>query len=641
MSQVTCNRSDVISIDGTIVLAVCILQTLCGRRIRNGRILRYITGQEHNVVDLNLAVAVNVAIQVVVLIRLIRCGTTRSYFRIQLVHSTQSHQNISCVPESVVVQLNRLSRTGGVESVLQLHVLLILQIHGTDAAECSAVSQCIAIRSLAVVAAGNPNFLIEHSGKASVVLRSGYTNVITTQFPLSVEELLCQVQSLAAQRSSICTDLAGLCTYSLRIVDQGVSQRRYTAQVGATGCSNGAGQTRVCVLIIGTSPCSGLTGPIQSSRDCVIAVIGQSSILNEPSNPSVEELAQCIFNGQTAGLYSTLGCISVSLYIVVQLSQTLCSPYLVADPVVGTRVSIYRMLNVSHIIECGYAGGVGHVVAVPAVGCTACERTVSRLEPLIEFQLSLERSGVVLGSALSLHCRVQAGIIQQSVCCQRALIELVSVAAADLPSPGAILCAAPGSVPCHQVVAGVITGGGAVLVLTADCLVVLIEHVVTQFVTHLTSKCGNGAVAHAPLVCCVNSLDCTVFCVRCVGVGPLCCNVGIVVEYTLDTTICHTILQSLDGRMRYGLKAGLGVTSLEGVDEGELTGGRRGLGTAVVCPTVAVPVIYVRQPVHQVQTIVARVCRGEFAVDRVGTCVRSFSLYRVSCRIIRYFPIIL
>ena len=77
------------------------------------------------------------------------------------------------MPESVVVQLNRLSRTSGVESVLQLHVLLILQIHGTDAAECSAVSQSIAIRSLAVVAAGDPNFLIEHSGKASVGLGSG------------------------------------------------------------------------------------------------------------------------------------------------------------------------------------------------------------------------------------------------------------------------------------------------------------------------------------------------------------------------------------------------------------------------------------------------------------------------------------
>ena len=101
VSQVTSDCSDVISIDGAIVLAVCILQTLCGRRIRKGRILRYITGQEHNVVDLNLAVAVNVAIQVVVPTL---CGTTRSYFRIQLVHSTQSQQNISCVPESVVAQ---------------------------------------------------------------------------------------------------------------------------------------------------------------------------------------------------------------------------------------------------------------------------------------------------------------------------------------------------------------------------------------------------------------------------------------------------------------------------------------------------------------------------------------------------------
>ena len=230
------------------------------------------------------------------------------------------------------------------------------------------------------------------------------------------------------------------------------------------------------------------------------------------------------------------------------------------------------MLYISHIVEGRNAGSISLVVAVPGVSCTAGERTVSRLEPQVEFQLSLERCGVILGSALCLHSRVQAGIIQQSVCCQRALIELVSVAATDLPSPVAVLCAAPGCVPGHQVVAGIIAGGGAVLVLAADCLVVLIEHVVTQFVTHLTSKCSYGGITYAPLVCCVNSLDCTVLCVWCIGVGPLCCNIGVIVEDALDTTISHTVLQCLNRGVRYSLEAGLRVTSLEGVDEGELTG---------------------------------------------------------------------
>ena len=180
----------------------------------------------------------------------------------------------------------------------------------------------------------------------------------------------------------------------------------------------------------------------------------------------------------------------------------------------------------------------------------------------------------------------------------------------------------------------IITAALSPLVLAANCLVVLIVHIVTGFVTHLTSQCRDGLtaaplgvnslIADTPSVCIVNSLNCTVFCVRCVGVRPLLSRILFGVEEALHTAVAvQTIayIVQVGTSVRNGFPAGFLFTTLEGVDQCELSAA--GSGNAALCTlravlaAEAIPVINVSQPVHQVQTLIAAVCGAEALVDRV------------------------
>ena len=177
---------------------------------------------------------------------------------------------------------------------------------------------------------------------------------------------------------------------------------------------------------------------------------------------------------------------------------------------------------------------------------------------------------------------------------------------------------------------------------TADFLVVLIIHVVTSFVTHLTGKSGDGLaaaplgvnrlIANTPSVCIVNSLDCTVFCVRCVGVRPLLSRLLFGVEEALHTAVAAdtvALVVQVYAGMRNGFPAGLLLTTLEGVDQSEAAAYVLLCTLAAVCCAESIPVINVSQPVHQVQTLIAAVCIAEIVVDRVLSLVAVLHSSRI------------
>ena len=380
----------------------------------------------------------------------------------------------------------------------------------------------------------------------------------------------------------------------------------------------------VGVLLVGAAPVIRRTFPGQAGRNCIVAVIRQLGVGDEEVDPLVQNGLQCLFKGQAAR--ACLGLVAVRLDNIVELCQTLSCPVLVTGPAVGTRVSVNRLLDVSHIVEGRNAARILLVCAHPAVGAAACERTFDRGQPEVHFHLTLQRSFIVLFSALSLH--VQAAV-EQTVSSQRVLIELVCVRAADLPCPCAVSSAAPCGVPGHQIVLALVAGAAGRIclhALAADCLVVLVVHVVTAEVTHHTGLIGN-AVGNVPAVCCVCSLDRTVFCVRRVRVGP-----GLrsgLLECELHALGLVAVLQGFDGRMRNGLEAGLLVAALEGVDKCEIT-------LLAACGTAeAVPVINVSQPVQQILSALRLICGNELGVERVLTGVGLGALGRILLDVVR------
>ena len=504
------------------------------------------------------------------------------------------------------------------------------------------------------------------------------TDIITILVPLSVEELFAQVQGLLCQFCSRCSrcsglvligslcssDVVSLNALCLCIVDQSVCQRRYTTQVAVAIANDGAGQ--VVVILVLTGPCLRLTRPDQTGRDgeglavisytlCQIryselGVCGvirfilcreclgcicstQDGVVHEPAYPAIQNLFQSLAQLQTSVANHRVIFGIVRLHNIVQFSQTLYSPYLVTDPVVGTRVSIYRVFQISHVVECGHIRRILFITSLPGVSAAAGDRTILRHQPQVQFHLSAQRLLEVLSSALCLHACVQIGVIYQCISNQRILVEFVAVRCTDLPCPGAVHCAAPGGVPVHQIMLAIIRSALLPLILAADFLVVLIVHIITGIITHLTSQCGdrlitaplgvNSLIAYAPSVCIINSLDCTVFCVRCVGIRPLFSRSSFGVEEALHTAVASdTIgLVQVGTSVRDSFPAGFLLAALEGVDQCELTAAACRYSALcalrAVYSTKAIPVIYVCQPVHQVQSLITAVLRAEALVDRV------------------------
>ena len=385
--------------------------------------------------------------------------------------------------------------------VVAVAVLLIVRqsflIHravlivGTNVNECCAILNGVAIRHRTSVTVSSQNFTlticscairqnhlgVPQSRQVGVVVGYAQTDIITEAVPLSVKEFLCQIQGLLCQciaavarllalvSSLASIDVAGnaLC---LCIVDQSICQRRYASQVAVAIANDGAGQ--LAVLLVSTSPGLRLTAPDQAGRNgegstiigytlgqirncegahgSVIRLIvsikslgsislTQNSVVHEPAYPAIQNLFQSCGHAHAANLYAA---VAVFLDNIVQFCQTLNCPYLVTNPVVGTRVSIYRVFQICHVVESRLTSRICLILTAPGVGAAAGDRTVAGQQPQIQFHLSFQRSLVVVSSAGSLHASIQLRIIYQSVCSQRVLIEFVAVRCADLPCPRAV-----------------------------------------------------------------------------------------------------------------------------------------------------------------------------------------------------------
>ena len=300
------------------------------------------------------------------------------------------------------------------------------------------------------------------------------------------------------------------------------------------------------------------------------------------------------------------------------------------------------MFLIVHTIEGRQIVGICAVVTRQRVGASTSDQTVRRQQPQIQFHLCLERLHIVSLCALRLHAALEVRVSQQCKCCQRVLIEFVRVAASDLPCPATIHSAAPRSIPRHQVM---LTSGFICVVgpaiqnigTAADLLIVLIIHIISQFVTHLTSQSReaciaaplavNGLVANAPSICSIYCLNCTVFCVRRIGVAPLLSRTFFGIEEALHTSSADTILQCFNTCVRQSFPTRFGSTTLECIDHCE---GAANILLLVRRIIVTIPVIYVSQPVQQIQTLIgAAVCTGEVLVNRVVTVLISMRASRI------------
>ncbi len=350
----------------------------------------------------------------------------------------------------------------------------------------------------------------------------------------------------------------------------------------------------VGVRVIGPCPGFRLSCPIQGSGNLVVTVVVEFRVRDKEIYPLVKHGLERFLKGKAARLH--VDGVAVRLDDVVEFRQTLGRPELVARPVVGTGIRVDRVLQIRHIIERARVGRICLILAVPAVGAAARERTFVGLQPQIQLNLTLQRGLIVLLGVSSLHAALQIGIGKQTVRGERVLIELMRVRAANLPRPSAVSRAAPGGVPGHQVVLARCPGGRRIQILAANFLVVLIEHVVAQFVAHHSGILCHFGVADAPAVRRVDSLNGTVLRVRRVGVRPfLRTTTGF--ESELHAVAADiAVLQRLNGGVRNGLEAGFLVAALEGVDKGEIS------LFALSGAAEAIPVIHVREPVQQILT---------------------------------------
>ena len=149
-------------------------------------------------------------------------------------HSTQSHHDVTCMPESVqsevviigvalcIIAFLSIIVHGLAVSVLA-HVLASgILIVGTNVYECYAVLNGITVRHCTGVTASGQNLVFTvctsavrqsqlgfpQSLQVGVVVGNAQTNIITILVPLSVEELFAEVQGLLCQfcsRSSRCS----------------------------------------------------------------------------------------------------------------------------------------------------------------------------------------------------------------------------------------------------------------------------------------------------------------------------------------------------------------------------------------------------------------------------------------------------
>ena len=613
------------------------------------------------------------------------------------------------MPESVQCEVIIIGVTILLIVLFSFQIHRIALVVRTNINECYAVLNQVAVRHLTGVIALSQSLALTictltirqnqlgfpQTCQVGVVVRNAQTNIVTILVPFSVEEFLSQIQGLCCTILHICALCTSVClirsftscqitcrnTTTCCIVNQSVCQRRYASEVAIAIANDGCLQ--VGIFLICACPRIRFARPDQAGRNreacaiignraqirnfklglasaicCMIlfiiifkcdgsACLTQNGVVEEPACPLVQNGFQS--SGQIHAANSDAACIALCLNNIVQFSQTLNSPYLVTDPVVRTWVSINRVFYINHLVEFSSTRcilAVFFITTIYRVGATTSDYAIIRQQPQVVFHLCLEGLLEVFYSTLCLHVGAQVGVICQCVSSQRVLVEFVCVRATDLPCPRTIQSTAPRGIPVHQVIL-TIAVGTIPLIGCTNGLVVLIEHVVSGFVTHLSSQniqllraapLGvNALIRNAPSVCSVYSLNCTVFCVRCVGVRILLSNLLFGVEealHTADTsaaflTVLNTKLQFFYASMRNGFPARFLFTTLESIDHGERTAYVLLLVLRRSTSTKAIPVIYVSQPVHQVQALIAAVCTCEVLVNRVYSVVALQHISRI------------
>ena len=229
------------------------------------------------------------------------------------------------------------------------------------------------------------------------------TDIITANIPLTVKQLLSQIQTNS--RNFCITYIIGLasgsryafdsnrarriCTTNIKflalnisssnalrlcIINQSISKRRNTTKVTIAIAIDFACQASIASCR--TIPCIRLAAPCQTRRNIIISILCENSVINKPCAPLIKNLFQSFCQRHIARSYT---CCIVLRCPVIQFSQTLYSPYLVADPVIRYRVTIYGMSPVHHTIECGYSGRICFITAFIRVSSTAGDRTICRL----------------------------------------------------------------------------------------------------------------------------------------------------------------------------------------------------------------------------------------------------------------------
>ncbi|CAM5733735.1 hypothetical protein SHIRM173S_05886 [Streptomyces hirsutus] len=246
--------------------------------------------------------------------------------------------------------------------------------------------------------------------------------------PHAVEQRLRRVRGLGVARA-------------VRVVRQRLGVGRgHTDVVGVVGDGDvqravGAGG--------GGVPGVGPARPLEGRRDPEGAVRVDRGLRQSPVDPLVEH---------------GLGARVTRLLVV--LGDPLHGPRLEAEPPVGRRVVVHRLLVVVHAVERRRSGRRARVAARPAVGGAARDGALVGLQPAVELQLPVQGLVPVLRTRRRL--RLQGGVGAEGVGREGVLVAAVRVAGADAPGParGGVGGAAPGVVPGHQIVRGVLAGTG-------------------------------------------------------------------------------------------------------------------------------------------------------------------------------------
>ena len=326
----------------------------------------------------------------------------------------------------------------------------------------------------------------------------------------------------------------------------------------------------------------------------------------------------------------------------VQLRNPLERPSLEAEPFVRVGIRVYRRLLVSQVVERANTGRVSAVLTVPAVRRAAADRTLRRLQPVVELELTRQRS-VPIRLPRCGRRRKSSGRRPERVCRHGVLVRLVRMAGADPPSPVAAAAdaAAPSRVPGEQVQAGVfaVAGRRRPVAGAADLLEVLVVHAVTQVVAHFLRFIDDRRVVVAELLRPIDDLNGPSVSVGRVRIFPLSRGGrGFAREQRHEAFVRFTERLVVLGRMGDRLPDRLFLSALERIDVSRRMGRIKGVAESV-------PVVDVDEPVHQVRLVVA-VRRFQLGVERVYArrarfgklrriLVRERILVRVCRRVVR------